>query len=1563
MTQDAATMVPKMIIKAVASALRKGARPGETDDFSNDDVNTAAEFVAHLAMQREPGKPLIHIEPHSRTGEYGNRAGLRLGIVNDDMPFLVDSIAGAIDSHGLSIERMIHPVVAVKRDKDGILNEIIPELSSGERRESIVYMELARADAKTRKGLAEELAASLSDVRSSVRDWLKLQAALQADIDRVSDEEGSALLRWFLDRNLTLLGHHVVQRNNSNDACVGISAQSAATILPADVAQDAFRWFDTGGRTPLILKSSAVSRVHRRVLIDLVITPIHGDKGLDALSVHAALWTSAALSTPPGRIPVLRSRLSGLMEKFRFDPQGHAGKALAHALTALPHDVLIALDSETLERLALTAMSITDRPRPKLITATSALGRHIFAFVWLPRDDVSTGRRVAIEAMLQTATGAPVIGWTIALEDGGAALLRYTLDLSAGGIAPDNAALDAQLEIMVRGWQPEVEAQLDALGEGNRSAILASRYAPLFTAAYQASYTPAEAALDIRALKSLDNDHRRAARIFIRNHEGAEQLRLKIYAVGGAVPLSDAVPALEDFGFTVIEEVPTELDGAEALFIHDFLLIPAGSIQTQDVLAQTAAMEHAISAVLSGKAENDPFNQLVTATQIGLTEILWLRAWFRYLRQTGLAYGVATVVSALRNAPDITRNLIALFRALHDPKHPDAQTAKTAEANIKAALAKVSAIDDDRILRTIMAVILATLRTNAFAPKSLDAAHEALLSEALAFKLDSARVPGLPNPLPWREVFVYSERVEGIHLRAGPVARGGLRWSDRRDDFRTEILGLMKAQRVKNAVIVPTGAKGGFYPKMLPDPTVNRDAWLAEGTESYRIFIGTLLSITDNIVAGKVVHPANVVIHDGEDPYFVVAADKGTASFSDIANAIALDHGFWLGDAFASGGSNGYDHKAMGITAKGAWVSVQRHFAEMGTDVQSDLVRVAGVGDMSGDVFGNGMLLSKTILLQAAFDHRHIFLDPNPDPAKSWAERDRMFKLPRSSWDDYDKSLISKGGGVFPRSMKSIPVSQEVQDMLGLDSAEIEPTALMTAILKARVDLIWFGGIGTYVKASSQNNADVGDPANDRIRINAVDLRAKAVGEGANLGVTQAARIEFANNGGRINTDFIDNSAGVDCSDNEVNIKIALAYDVAAGNLTTDARNSLLDSMTDAVGALVIEDNRLQTLALSIAERGGASAVPALLRLAETFEAAKRLDRAVEGLASNDVFLRRAQDGQGMTRPELAVLLSTAKLWLQSAIEDTQMGSDPLLIPELCAAFPAKMAKHHAKAIEAHQLRPQIIATKIANRMINRMGLIHPFELAEEEGASLGAVAEAFVVAEALYDIPDLWCKIDTAHIDETARLLLFEQLAVEMRAHMADLLRNAVTGRSLAQCVADVKPGIEILSKQRTKLLPDELRSQSRDFAQRLAGAGVPDDLAQAVVRLAELDGAIGIVAHAAKQNVSPPQLTVAFTRLGSALRLDWAQGMAMQLNPVDPWERLLAAGLARDFHQMRLQFLARLDGKGDPSDELESWLTERSADVAQFQAMVDRARIHPGHSTAMLAQIAGQARALLAR
>ena len=1100
---------------------------------------------------------------------------------------------------------------------------------------------------------------------------------------------------------------------------------------------------------------------------------------------------------------------------------------------------------------------------------------------------------------------------------------------------------------MVRGWVPSVEAALAKLGDAGRAARLAIRYAAAFPLPYRSGAGPEEAALDIMRVHKLADDAARNVRLYRNVEDGAQRLRLKLYSLVPVI-LSDAVPALENFGFRVVEEMSTALTG-DLGHMHRFVLdLPQA--RAADVLARAEVVETAIAATVAGTAENDRFNDLLISANLGPRDLVLFRALFRYLRQTGMAYSLVTVVDALRRQPTLARAIVTLFAANHDGT--SRKNGDDADRQIERGLTAVSAIDDDRILRRLRSVVRATLRTNFFAPAA---------TEAIAFKFDSALVPGLPAPVPWREIWVYSPRLEGIHLRAGPVARGGLRWSDRRDDFRTEILGLMKAQRVKNAVIVPTGAKGGFYPKLLPDPTTDRAGWLAEGTESYRIFIRTLLSVTDNIVDGKVVHPASVVIHDGEDPYFVVAADKGTATFSDVANAIALDHHFWLGDAFASGGSVGYDHKAMGITAKGAWLSVQRHFAEAGVDVQNDPVRVVGCGDMSGDVFGNGMLLSRSLQIVAAFDHRHIFIDPAPDPAKSWEERARMFALPRSSWADYDSSLISKGGGVFARTEKSIKLSKEARAVLGVTDTELDPAALITAILKSPADLIWFGGIGTYVKAASEAHGAVGDPANDGLRVNAEDVRAKVIGEGANLGVTQAARIALGLRGGRINTDFIDNSAGVDCSDNEVNIKIALNAEVASGALTMANRNKLLAKMTDAVAELVLEDNRLQTLALSIAQRGGANAMPSHIRLIETFEAAKKLDRVVEGLAPNDILVRRAQDGLGLTRPELAVLLSTAKLALQDAIEHSDVAQDPAMVDDLLAGFPSAMVKGHRAAIENHQLRGQIVATKTANRLINRLGLIHPFELAEEEGASLGDIAASFVIVERLYNLRPLWDSIENAEITEGARLMLFEQVAMEARAQMADLLRNAVAGRSVGDTIAALAPGVSRLGAQLDGLLQDEARAQASDFARRLGEAGAPAKLVDKVVRLAEMDGAIGLAALGNRTGTDELELTRAFVTLGAALGLDWAQGVAMRQSPTDPWERLLISGLARDFETIRLEFLAR--NAKDPEARVDAWLEVQSARIAQFRALIDRARMVAVPSGAMLAQIAGQARVLLAR
>lgn len=1531
------------------------ALPGENEGFDSEACTQAVRYTLQLAAKRKPGTAAIALDSFSDTA---GRLAMRIAINNDDMPFLVDSISAALISQGMIVARIIHPVASVRRDADNVLQAISEKRSSDDVRESFIYIETNRVNAKERQELETVLHGVLNDVRHAVADWGKMQAAMEAQASNASDTEGAELIDWFRVGNMTVLGSEHIEKAEKKGGArthrLGLSRASDMPMLSDISIEIAHKWFAGGGASPLILKANRVSTVHRNVQLDVVVTPLREGKKIVGAALSAGLWTSAALATAPENIPVLRTHLASLMQKFGFDPSGHAGKAMAHALTSLPHDLLVSLNQVDLERVTLTTMSLTDRPRSKLMAIRSPLGRHLYIFVWLPRDDVSTRMRQAVETMLVETTTATPLGWSISLEDGGIALLRYTLDLPDRSVKVDEGLLDRKLDLMVRGWEPAVEAALTRELDEKRAAALIVRYGAAFPANYRTSYSTDEAARDMLGLLAMERDHSRVTRLSA-DPENDGALRLKVYSAGGAMPLSDIVPVLENFGFKVIEESPTPLGGGTLAYIHDFLLRLSGSRDTAAILARSEILQAALSNVLDGDAENDAFNQLITIASLDPQAVIWLRAWFRYLRQTGMTYGMPTIVSALGNNAAIARAIIAMFRASHDPDFGGDRAKEAAKHDkaVDSALVSVSAIDEDRILRLFRAVVRATLRSNAFAPAATD---------ALAFKLDSVKIPGLPAPLPWREVFVYSPRVEGIHLRAGPVARGGLRWTDRRDDFRTEILSLMKAQRVKNAVIVPTGAKGGFYPKRLPDMRVDRDAWFAEGTQSYQIFIRTLLSITDNIVNGKIVHPKDVVIHDGDDPYFVVAADKGTASFSDTANAIAIAHGFWLGDAFASGGSVGYDHKAMGITAKGGWISVQRHFAEMGVDVQKDPVKVAGVGDMSGDVFGNAMLLSKSIKLVAAFDHRHIFIDPDPNPASSWKERARMFALPRSSWADYNPKLISKGGGLFARTEKSLKLTPEMRKLLDLDVKEIEPAALMTAILKSRVELIWFGGIGTYIKDKSEANSEVGDPANDAIRVNGVDIRAKVIGEGANLGVTQAGRISFALGGGRINTDFIDNSAGVDCSDHEVNIKIALNADMAAGKLTQAARNTLLASMTDAVAALVLADNTLQTLALSVAQTGGPDDLPAYIRLIETLENTGKLDRAVEGIAPNDDLHRRIADGKGLTRPELSVLLATAKLALQDAIEHDDLSADASLNDQLFAAFPDAMVKPHKQAILSHRLRREIIATKIANRMINRMGMLHPFELAEEEGASLADVVGAFVIAERVYDLAPIWAAIDDMAMAEDARLMLLGQLAVELRAHMADILRNAKEDRNVDDTVALYRPSVAKLSDARDSLLPKVARMQTEAFGARMVAAGAPGKIADKLVRIAQLDGAIGLAALATDQKVDLHALTLAFTALGDALGISWAQGAAMQLDPHDPWERLLVAGLARDFQAMRLDFLRRHGGK-KPGVAVTMWLGNNAQRVHAFKSITDRARTGGMPSPAMLAQIAGQARVLLGR
>lgn len=1551
----------KSLEKALVKHLSASLLPGDAP-LGKAAIESAAAFLLAAAAKRSPCRSAIAHE--SDTSE----RRLRIAIINDDMPFLVDSVAACITAAGLSIEQLLHPIVPVTRDDENALTGVGAAGAKGAR-ESFIYIETPRVDAKQRRELLAALRETLGDVRASVTDWPRMQEAMARDAEGMGDGEDARLLEWLNAGMLTQLGSLTRTRDGTVSASLGICRKSAKSILADASYERAFKWFEEGDqkggstRQLLAVKANTIANVHRRVPLDVFLVPVREGKKVTALNVHAGVWTSAGLLAPPAQVPVIREALASMTQSLGFDAKGHAGKALAHAFSVLPSDNLLTFEQGDIASLATAMMGLVDRPRPRIILVQSPLGRHVFAFVWLPRDNLSTQIRHQIQTLLTEATGLDLLSWNLEVDGGSLAQLQFLLDSRTVAKMPDAAAIEEQLVDLLKGWGEAVETQLAKVDDSTRVPAIAQRYAESFPPGYRLRYGPAEAAIDIaqiHALASGDAPEARACRLYKLDNDTRGDLRLKIYHVTGRVALSDAVPVLENFGFRVLSEVPTRLDEGHLGTIHEYTLVLPEGTGADALLDRASQIEAAIANVLNGGAENDPFNRLVVSNALAAQETVWLRAIYRYLRQTGVNFTIYPVVDALERASDVTAAMIDLFVSRHDPEFTGNRkgAVEAAVSSFGKGLANVSAINDDRLLRLYRAVIDATLRTNAFAPAA---------EEALAFKIDSSLVPGLPKPLPWREIFVYSRRVEGIHLRSGSVARGGLRWSDRRDDYRTEVLGLMKAQKVKNAVIVPSGAKGGFYPKQLPSPAIDRDAWAAEGRASYKVFIRTLLSVTDNIVGGKTVHPKGVHVHDGEDPYFVVAADKGTATFSDTANGIAEEAGFWLDDAFASGGSNGYDHKAMGITAKGAWVSVQRHFLEMGVDVQKDPVRVAGCGDMSGDVFGNGMLLSKAIKLVAAFDHRHIFIDPDPDPASSWKERKRMFDLPRSSWEDYDPKLISKGGGVYSRASKSIKLSAKARDMLGLETGEIQPDALISAILKADTDLLWFGGIGTYIKAESENHIEVGDPSNDALRVDAREVGAKVIGEGANLGITQAGRIAFALAGGRINADFIDNSAGVDCSDNEVNIKIALASATRDGSLTEAKRNSLLAKMTDEVGDIVLEDNRLQALALSIAEAGGADANASYIRLIEQLEEMDALDRRTEGLADSETYARRAAEGKGLTRPELAVILSSTKLALQDAIEASGLPDDPVLESNLIALFPEPMQKAHLPQIQSHQLRRDLVATDLANRIVNRLGLIHAFELPEEEGVALSDVAAAFVVVERLFDLKTLWADIDASQMPEPARITLLERLAAAVGNLMSDVLRTTGGRVEAGAMVESLGSGVATLRDQRAALLSVEGRERSEALRGEFTDQGAPRDLAGRVADLFDFDGSIGLSALALKTGIDPIVLTRAFGEVGERIGVDWAQGVAAHMSPSDVWERLLVDGLARDFQHMRIEFLRRLtrakSGKNDPQAAVAKWATANAPAIAQFRSMIARAQNSPPVAPAALAQIAAQARNLLER
>lgn len=1581
--------------KQLAPLIFDNALPGELEGLDEATRTAITATVAGALAKRPPGGSVIELEPLAVDAAVPiSQRSMALVIVTDDKPFLVDSVAAAVAAAGLESQRLLHPVLDVERDASGNLIAVIGRpagaLARGHTRESVICITLARANARARTDLIATITRLLGEVSAAVADWQPMLAALRHAAKSLTENpppvaphkvhEAQAFLEWLAADNFTLLGvrHWPLTGNLADPAYTPASPAAEGLGLLRDTA------FNIWGDEPapswsalianpdplLITKAGAISSVHRRAHFDLVSVKGHDAQGrIISETRFLGMFTSAALAASPRQVPLLRRKVAEIVETLGFAPGSHSAKALLHVLETFPREELFEASTAQLQAMALGLLSLLDRPRPRLFARPDPFGRALSVLVYVPRESYTAGLRASVTDMLAAQTGGTPSRFEVELRSEGLARIHLVLTLPEGSAArvgaSDEARLDDALRQLLRGWDEGLEAALLETAGATRAARLSLSHGRSFSASYRAQHSPEEAAADILSLATLHDDSDRAVRLSRRAGDAPHQLRLKVFRLGSIIPLSEAVPVLENFGLKVIEEFPFDLAGGRLGWIHDFLLEVRDPALLADWPALEARLTPALIAVLSSEDENDLFNVPVLECGLSLEEAGWFRAWFRYLRQAGVTYGIATVVETLRRAPVITSGITALFRTRFAPDIADRPETEAAQiAALKAALGNVSSIDDDRILRLFIAIIRACLRTNAFVPGG---------PEALAMKLDSSQVPGLPPPVPYREIWVHSPRVEGIHLRGGPIARGGLRWSDRRDDFRTEVLGLVKAQMVKNAVIVPTGAKGGFYAKQLPSPA-DREAWLAEGTAAYQIFIRALLSLTDNLDAeGQPVPPANVVCHDAPDPYLVVAADKGTASFSDIANAIAADHGFWLGDAFASGGGKGYDHKAMGITARGAWISVERHFRELGLDAAKDPIRTIGVGDMSGDVFGNGMLLSQAIHLVAAFDHRHIFLDPTPHALKSFAERQRLFACPRSSWDDYDKSLISPGGGVYARSLKTVPLSPQVQALLGVSADEMAPSELIRALLMAQADLLWFGGIGTYVKATIESHADVGDRASDALRVNAAELGARVIGEGANLGLTQAARIEFAQNGGRLNTDFIDNSAGVDCSDHEVNIKIALNAEVAAARLTGPDRDALLAEMTDEVAALVLADNRLQAQALSLAQVQGVAATPRFQRLLQVLEARAGLDRRIEGLPDDATITRRTAAGQGFTRPEFAILMAYAKMKLTAALSTPQAAAlldDAALEPDLLAAFPEPMPTRFAAAIRQHRLKRELIATKLANEMVNRGGLPLAFELAEARSASLIDVAAAFVTVRDLFGFRALWATLDDPALPAQRQLALHLAARETLATHIGDVLRYA-PGQSPAALSLTLAPTVARLSASLDDLLGPESRRRRAEAAAKLEALGAPPAIAETLLRLEALDGSIGVGLIASQNGLDDVGLARAYVRLGEACGLDWAHGAAVALQPADPWERLLQSSLAQNFESMRLTHLASLtmdgtgaktgDGKTDPDQALTDWMGRHAEPLQRLAETINRARSSGPATPAMLAHLADEARKLL--
>ncbi|WP_206858940.1 NAD-glutamate dehydrogenase domain-containing protein [Lysobacter changpingensis] len=1574
-----------------------------SDELPQHDASGWAELAVDFldfARARKPGSALVRLFNPTIKGEGWDSTHTVIQIANDDMPFLVDSVTMALAEQGIGVHVLGHPVVTFDRDKTGkilAVGEGLPE--------SLMHLEIDRQPAEAMPKIQKALESVLGDVRASVRDWPQMKAKMLAVADELGQRnlpvseagkrEAQEFLRWAADNHFTFLGYreYEVVQKGGEEVLSAIKSSGLGLLRGKDVGKPrlltslaAHYMPQSGAVDALILtKTNSRATVHRPGYMDYIGVLSFDAKGKPVREERfLGLYTSSAYNRRPWDIPLVRERHNYVMQQSGLKPDSHSGKALRHILESLPRDEMFQSSEEELLRTATGILGLQERVRSKLFLRRDRYGRFFSVLVYIPRDRFNTDVRLRIEAMLKRELHGEHVDSSVTLG-GESPLAQVHLIVrpkSGEAIETDSAKIEAELAKLVRNWQDDLRERLVVRHGEQRGLTMANTYGRALPAGYIEDVSADVAADDVEHLAALTGPDDLRLSLY-RAHNGDGGLRFKFYRQNDDIPLSDALPMMENMGLRVISEHPYRLNAnGRTLFVQDFEV--ETSNPNLDVSSLDETFEDAFAQIWRGNAENDGFNRLILTANLSWRQVAMLRGYCKYLLQVGVPFSQSYVEETLNRYPLLARLLVELFEAKFDPVtgseskaqikagveafraqlsalangdeatlaalepmldaragKRDAQVEATRNA-LKGLFDRVASLDEDRILRSFIGVIDATLRTSYYIQYKDGLRADGGPADYISFKFDSSKVPDLPKPRPYREIFVYGPRVEGVHLRFGPVARGGLRWSDRREDFRTEVLGLVKAQMVKNTVIVPVGSKGGFIAKQLPDPAVNRDAWFNEGVACYKRFINGLLDITDNLVDGKVVPPANVVRHDNDDPYLVVAADKGTATFSDIANGIARAHGFWLDDAFASGGSVGYDHKGMGITARGAWESVKRHFRAMGRDSQKQDFTVVGVGDMSGDVFGNGMLLSKHIRLVAAFDHRHVFIDPNPDAASTFKERQRMFKLPRSSWDDYDRSLISKGGGIYPRSAKSIPLSAEAKTALGIDPTitAMSPAELLSAILKAPVDLLWNGGIGTYVKATSETNADVGDRANNALRVNGRELRCKVVGEGGNLGMTQLGRIEAAQHGVLLNTDFIDNSAGVDTSDHEVNIKILLNGEVQKKKLTLPERNKLLAQMTDEVAQLVLTDNYRQNQALSLMERMSVHRLGSKQHFIRTLESQGLLDRQIEFLPSDAEIAERKSRGQGLTRPELAVLLSYSKIVLFQQLLESDVPEDPYLSKELVRYFPQPLQAKYAKAMEGHRLKREIIATAVTNSMVNRMGATFTLRMTEDTGRTPAEVAEAYTIAREAVDARDLWAQIDAldGKVPESVQVDALQVIWHLLRSMSRWLLSRPGKMPEITAAMSRYGDGLNAVRAS----LPTVLSGMRRDaYEARMAewkGKGLPAQLAEQLAALPLLEFGCDIVEISLARKLSPVEVAKAYFSLGQALSLPWLYEQVEQLSVDGRWQALARGALRDELATQARSLVSQIladGGKKPVEQKVEAWLKRDDSSLRFTLAM----------------------------